>query len=190
MYWFAVATIERDEVIHDDLSELRRRFAHWHKPIREPLDSTDPSVITRLPVTHLRKPLRSFHQGRTVLLGDAAHAMTPDMGQGAAQAIEDAATLSRLLRPIARTLRPDATVIDAALTRYDHLRSTRTRRIMRQARLLGAAAQLSGRVPTTVRNSVLRVTPDRVIAARLSRLQRWDPPTATTKPPGLRRHES
>lgn len=179
VYWFAVATIERDELIDDELSELRRRFAPWHQPVRELLDSTDPSVITRLPVTHLRRPLRSFHQDRTVLLGDAAHAMTPDLGQGAAQALEDAATISALLRPVASAEKPDALVIDDALVRYDGLRTARTRRLMRQARQLGMVAQLSGRFPTAIRNFVLRCTPDALIAGQLNRIQRWKPPAST-----------
>ncbi|WP_332839804.1 FAD-dependent monooxygenase [Brevibacterium yomogidense] len=74
-----------------------------------------------------------------MLLGDAAHAMTPDLGQGAGQAIEDAATLVLLLRDTQEgTADFD---LDSVLRRYSQLRRKRTRTLWRQSRLTGKVAQ-------------------------------------------------
>ncbi|MER5391663.1 FAD-dependent monooxygenase, partial [Saccharopolyspora sp. NPDC002686] len=70
-------------------------------------------------------PLNRWHRGRTVLLGDAAHAMLPHHGQGANQTIEDAATLAELL-----ARHDDHTT---ALRRYEQLRRTRTRQVQRSS---------------------------------------------------------
>jgi 2-polyprenyl-6-methoxyphenol hydroxylase-like FAD-dependent oxidoreductase len=63
----------------------------------------------------------SWHKGPVVLLGDAAHAISPSSGQGASMALEDAAILAKCLRDI-----PD---LDAAFTTYEQLRRERTKKM-------------------------------------------------------------
>jgi salicylate hydroxylase len=79
-----------------------------------------------------REPLETWTAGRVTLLGDAAHAMLPFMGQGAATAIEDAMVLARALADF-----PTA----EALTRYEAARRERTAMVQRQSRLLGLRFQ-------------------------------------------------
>jgi 2-polyprenyl-6-methoxyphenol hydroxylase-like FAD-dependent oxidoreductase len=74
-----------------------------------------------------RAPIEQWGQGPITLLGDAAHPMLPQTGQGAAQALEDAVALG-----LALTSTGDAA---GALRRYEQVRSLRTRRIVRQGRL-------------------------------------------------------
>lgn len=69
-----------------------------------------------------------------MLLGDAAHAMTPDLGQGGGEAMEDAATLAALLGPVVAEPAPDSARLDAALARYDVERRRRTQPIARRSR--------------------------------------------------------
>jgi 2-polyprenyl-6-methoxyphenol hydroxylase-like FAD-dependent oxidoreductase len=85
------------------------------------------------------------------LLGDAAHAMTPNLGQGGAQAIEDAAVLAHLL---AR----DGDV-PAALRAYEAARRPRVRAVVRQARRLGALGQWEGAAARAVRDALLARVP-------------------------------
>ncbi|MEU4829617.1 FAD-dependent monooxygenase [Streptosporangium sp. NPDC023615] len=79
------------------LAELRRLFGDWHSPIPELLAAASPRAVLRNDVHHLATPLPAMHRGRVALLGDAAHAMTPNMGQGACQAIEDAVVLAHVM---------------------------------------------------------------------------------------------
>ncbi|MEV6636063.1 FAD-dependent monooxygenase [Actinoplanes sp. NPDC051470] len=166
VYWFAVVTMPLDAVFADDSLEVRRRFGGWHAPIAELLDATDPATVFRTGIHELAGPAPTFRRGRTVLLGDAAHAMTPDLGQGANQALEDAATLTVLL--------DGADDLDEVLTAYDRLRRRRTQPIARRAHLMGRLMQ--SRNP--LRDAVLRLTPGRAVAGQLARLQSWKPPAA------------
>ncbi|MEU9831966.1 FAD-dependent oxidoreductase [Streptosporangium sp. NPDC048047] len=77
-------------------AELLRLFGGWHDPIPALLEAAPPELVLRNDVHHLATPLPAMHLGRVALLGDAAHAMTPNMGQGACQAIEDAVVLAHV----------------------------------------------------------------------------------------------
>ncbi|MFT9440648.1 MAG: FAD-dependent monooxygenase [Acetobacter papayae] len=70
---------------------LREAFKGFHPLVQGYIDATD--VVTKWPLK-TRQPLPVWHQGRTVLLGDACHPMKPHMAQGAAMAVEDAAVLA------------------------------------------------------------------------------------------------
>jgi len=94
-------------------------------------------------------PPRSLHRGNVVLVGDAAHAMLPTLGQGACQSIEDAAALAAAVAAESR--------LDWALRRYDAVRVRRVRRIVALAR-----AGALGRRPS----AASRAMPD-VMTARM-----------------------
>ncbi|CAL9327005.1 FAD-dependent monooxygenase [Streptomyces sp. SudanB52_2052] len=81
----------------DALAVMRRRFGGWHDPIPALLDATRPDAVLHHDIHELATPLPAYTEGRIVLLGDAAHAMTPNLGQGACQALEDAAALAAAL---------------------------------------------------------------------------------------------
>ncbi|MEU6059114.1 FAD-dependent monooxygenase [Streptomyces sp. NPDC047097] len=80
-------------------AELLRRFGHWHQPIPSILAATPADAILRHDVRQPARPLPAYHRGRTAVLGDAAHAMAPTLGQGGNQAIEDAVVLAHHLAP-------------------------------------------------------------------------------------------
>ncbi len=87
--------------------------------------------------------------GRVLLLGDAAHSMTPNQGQGAAMAIEDAVALTAALQPGA----------DGALERYREVRHQRVRRMQLDSRRLGQVAHWQNPVGCALRNGLLRSLP-------------------------------
>ncbi|MGW3497799.1 FAD-dependent monooxygenase [Streptomyces sp. NPDC001020] len=78
----------------DERAELLRRFGDWHDPIPAVLAAARPEDVLRHDVHHIAAPLPAYHRGRVALLGDAAHAMPPTLGQGGNQAIEDAVVLA------------------------------------------------------------------------------------------------
>lgn len=184
VYWFAVATLPAGTRFDDEHGTVTRLLEGWHAPVAELVAATAPEDVTRSDVHDLAGPVPTFRRGRCVLLGDAAHAMTPDLGQGANQALEDAATLTRLLAGVAAAEVPDAGAVDAALDAYDALRRPRTQRLARQARRVGAVAQARGPVAARVRDGLLRLVPDRATARPLLAVQAWQPPAASPQPAG------
>lgn len=176
-YWFAVATMP--EPRHSRAERpLDRTFYTWHAPVADLIASTPASHIQFLPVEELGGRLRSYVRGRTVLLGDAAHAMTPNLGQGGGQAMEDAATLAALLAPLAAVERPDPESLSRALSRYDELRRPRTQKIARRSRLVGKLAHVGGPFTSRVRDTALAAAPQAALRRQLAWLQSWEPPAA------------
>lgn len=167
--WHAVLDLPAGRRFADPLGELRRRFRDWHEPIPALLDATRPEAVLHHDVNELRTPLPSYAVGRIALLGDAAHAMTPHLGQGACQALEDAVAL-------AAALAGEATV-ESALARYDAERRPRSQAVARAARQAGRMGQrLSHPAAVALRNAALRLTPSRAATRMILRHHTWVPP--------------
>ncbi|GHE09334.1 FAD-dependent monooxygenase [Streptomyces alanosinicus] len=95
VYAYAAAVAPAGERAPDDeKAELLRRFGDWHEPVPAVLAAIRPEDVLRHDVHHLATPLPAHHLGRVALLGDAAHAMPPTLGQGGNQAVEDAVVLA------------------------------------------------------------------------------------------------
>jgi 2-polyprenyl-6-methoxyphenol hydroxylase-like FAD-dependent oxidoreductase len=112
--------------------EVLALFRDWHSPIRALIEATSPADIIRNDARD-RKPLRKWGDGLVTLLGDAAHPITPNVGQGACMAIEDGACLAKCLIES-----PD---VASAFRSYEAKRGPRTAFVSRQARRIGAIGQ-------------------------------------------------
>jgi 2-polyprenyl-6-methoxyphenol hydroxylase-like FAD-dependent oxidoreductase len=119
VYWYA--TVKESDHISDDpgvaREQLLRLYAGWHDPIERLIDATDDTEWIRTTISD-REPIRWWGRGRVTLIGDAAHPTTPDLGQGACQALESAVELARCLAEM-----NDA---ERALRTYESRRMTRT----------------------------------------------------------------
>lgn len=150
IYWFACRNAPagqgREQTPEDRKREVRGLFRGWHTPIEAVIEATEVPLI-RTDVYDL-PPLPRWSRGRTTLLGDAAHAMTPDMAQGACQAIEDAVVLGACLEQD-RDVR-------AALAAYERLRMLRTATIGRQSRQRGWISQIEGGARCRARDLLFR----------------------------------
>lgn len=91
--------------------------------------------------------LPTWHQGRVCLLGDAAHATSPHVGQGASTALEDAAELARCLRDL-----PDP---GAAFAAFEAMRRGRVERLVAQARRTGSGKAMTNPIQTWLRDRFL-----------------------------------
>ena len=151
-YWFAqfYCPEERPEEPGGRKREMLELFHDWHDPIPAVIEATAEEDILRNPI-YESKPLRHWSRGRVTLLGDAAHTMTPNLGQGACQAIEDAVELGKCLES-----EPD---IVAALKRYERRRVRRTNIITRLARLVGWVVQWKNPLASRVRDIIIKRTP-------------------------------
>ena len=164
VYWFAVANApagERDEI--DPRHELRRRFAGWHAPIDRLLANTPLDQFIRTDIFD-RPPINCWVDGRAVLLGDAAHPMTPNLGMGACQAIEDAVVLADAL-----SREPS---VDAALTRYQTRRISRANSFVERSFRFGQVAHTSNAPLRWLRDQAiraLRLMPSCVISSAMAR---------------------
>lgn len=140
-----------------DAAGLGHRFGNWPAPLPALLAATDPEQIRFYPI-YGRRPRRHWVRGRVALLGDAAHAMAPALGQGAGQAFVDAVVLARSVAGHRN--------LDDGLRAYGRQRS-------RVARAYWRAAKVSLAVRgTPLFSAGVRVGPDRLLTEVMGRLVR------------------
>ncbi|MFI6345351.1 FAD-dependent oxidoreductase [Streptomyces sp. NPDC050560] len=145
VYAYAAATLPEAAPAPDgESAELLRRFGDWHAPVPALIEAGRAGPVLRHDVHHIATPLPAYHRGRTALVGDAAHAMPPTLGQGGNQAIEDAVVLAHHAPPGA-----------SALAAYTAARRPRTTAMARKAVAAGRLALLRPRPAVALRNGAL-----------------------------------
>lgn len=153
VWWFANLPMRpepsRDALAAGSPADWKQRmldlFGDDVMPLRAILEKNEGDVFP-LTAMHTLEPAPSWHRGRMVLVGDAAHATSPSSGQGASLALEDAIELARCLRD-----RDDAT---AAFTTYQRLREDRVARILRDAKRVNAD-KAAGPVGRRIRDALM-----------------------------------
>jgi 2-polyprenyl-6-methoxyphenol hydroxylase-like FAD-dependent oxidoreductase len=159
-YWWATKVAPEGEVDRplERRAELLERFRGWPFGVEEAIAATDPAAILRNDL-YDRPPLANWSAGRMTLLGDAAHPTTPNLGQGACMAIEDAVVLARMLK-----LHGDHARAFAA---YEAERHARTAGIVALSRRFGAVGQWRNPLLVRVREALVRLTPKSVLLRTL-----------------------
>jgi 2-polyprenyl-6-methoxyphenol hydroxylase-like FAD-dependent oxidoreductase len=163
LYWFACLNSpapNNPAFRAYQVADLQRHFAGFHAPIPQVLAATTDADLLWGDLYDLA-PLATFAFGRVLLLGDAGHATTPNLGQGAGMAVEDAAVL-------ARCLCQGPADLPAAFRAFDQQRRPRTRRIVEQSRQLGMLAQFTPPWLAPLRNAALAAVPDWLTARQMA----------------------
>jgi FAD-dependent urate hydroxylase len=153
VYWYA--TDNAPEGSREDPQAAKGRlldlFRAWHSPIPALIEATEANRILRNDI-YDREPVDRWGEGRVTLLGDAAHPMTPNLGQGACQAIEDAVVL-------ARRLAAAGSDVAGAMRGYESERIARTKAVVTGSRRVGQMGQMQSPVLCRLRDFALRMIP-------------------------------
>ncbi len=145
-YYLVLSAPERAPAL-DWPAGFRAAFGHFRGGIQKLFDVLHEAPPLHHDLAELDAPV--WGRGRVLLLGDAAHAMTPNQGQGAAMAIEDAFALAQALRLGS----------DGALERYTERRHARVRKVQLESRRIGAIAHWQNPLARTMRDGLMRLLP-------------------------------
>lgn len=166
IYWFAVknAPCGSERMKAYTREDIQRDFAHYHAPVEHIISQTPPDDIIHSDVYDL-KPVSHFAFGNMVLIGDAAHATTPNMGQGACQAIEDAVILADCITR--------HSVIAEAFKDFEQLRMKRVHGIVNRSWTMGKVGQLQNNALAGMRNILLRSLPSSLMRRQLEEVSEF-----------------
>lgn len=175
VYWYGYVRLAERSVLPDELAAAAEHFAGWSAEVRATIAATDPARLLRHDVHHLPRGLPTYTRGRTVVIGDAAHAMLPTMGQGANTSLEDGVCVGRLIgEPVGA-----GTPLPAALAAFDRARRPRCRQIARRSlQTARFGAHVRGGFRQVLRNSALRAVPAGPAVAAGAAVLRWEPPVS------------
>lgn len=165
-YWYLTKNAPEGEVEGPSgrKAEVLEMTRGAYAPARAAVEATDEAAISRHDVYH-REPLgESWGEGRITLLGDAAHPMTPGMGQGVCQALEDAGALAGSL---AASTGGEGRDVAGALRLYEQRRAARAAKVVRGSRQASRVAQMENPLSCVLRDAAVKVLPS---AAQLRRL--------------------
>jgi FAD-dependent urate hydroxylase len=154
IYWFAVLRTKRGEQDGPEgrKGELRRRFAQFAGSVRDIIESTPDEGILRHDILDI-KPLPRWTRGRVVLMGDAAHASTPNLGRGASEAMEDAWKLGEGLSGLSSL--KDQKQLTRVLEDFEAERRPATAVIQTRAWRIGQVAGWSNPLAVRLRETIL-----------------------------------
>lgn len=173
-YWYGYVRLPERADLGDELGRAKEAFSGWADPVRELVRATPPAALMRHDVHHLPGGLPRYATGRVVMVGDAAHATLPTMGQGAATALEDGVCVGRLVgAPVAA-----GGDLFAALSAFDAARRPRCRAIARASVQSGRFGAHLGPRWQGLRNGLMRLTPVGALTRGADAVMGWTPPEA------------
>ncbi len=161
VYWYATSVSEAGEVDRRPTAkeELLTAYADFSGPVSDIIAQTKSTEIIRDDI-HDLFPMNSWFSESTVLIGDAAHASTPNLGQGGAQAIEDSWVLAGKLA--------SGNSARDAFARFQAVRFPRVERIVKASWRVGQVTNLTNKAVCRLRDITFRCLPS-FMARRHSR---------------------
>ncbi|MFZ4863593.1 FAD-dependent monooxygenase [Sphingobacterium sp. Mn56C] len=163
IYWYACinSTANNSKYRQYSVADLATHFADYHHPIPEILRQTQDKDLLWNDIIDI-KPLKHFAYDAILLIGDAAHATTPNMGQGACQALEDVAVLKKVLS--------QHSTVETAFIAFEKQRLQRTKYITETSKLIGEVAQWENPIGIFLRNSIMKKLPAQLAQRNLNKL--------------------
>jgi 2-polyprenyl-6-methoxyphenol hydroxylase-like FAD-dependent oxidoreductase len=157
VYFFAVINAEicPEQLNSQSLCALYQNF---HPVVTQIIDASGPMHIAEL--TDLKR-LQSWHNGQVCLLGDAAHATTPNMGQGACQGIEDAYYLSHMLKN-------EPEDVEVAFAKFEHKRRKKVDFVVNNSWQFGK--MVHNPVGQLIMRSLMKLTPEKTMSQQMNKL--------------------
>ncbi|NVK64129.1 MAG: FAD-dependent monooxygenase [Flavobacteriales bacterium] len=150
-YWYALKSFEKNASEYS-IEQLSSYFENYHEVVNELINATPKSQINTAEISDLA-PTRTWFKGNCCLMGDAAHATTPNMGQGACQAIEDALVLAECMEKFD---------LQKAFETFQELRLPKAHRVVNTSWTIGKMAHVSNPVLNGLRNALIRWMPSSI----------------------------
>ncbi|MFC7337913.1 FAD-dependent monooxygenase [Haloferula chungangensis] len=162
VYWWTTENVPEGGVRSsaDEKSHLLRLYESWSFGVADAIEATPADAILRNDL-YDRPPLTSWSKGPVVLLGDAAHPTTPNLGQGACMAIEDAHVLACLIAECGDPA--------DAFSRYQSVRKARCEAIVKESRRFGWIGGWSSPMAVRLREAMMALTPEFVVRRTLEK---------------------
>lgn len=152
VYWYATKREGAGGI--DDPTNIKQQlfdlYGEFLDPVGEIISQTNPSSIIRDDISDLA-PLTSWFSNSAILTGDAAHASTPNLGQGGAQAIEDSWVLAEKIA--------SCETLQNAFEKFQASRFAKVNKIVRVSWQIGQATNLSNKMACEIRNTLFRCVP-------------------------------
>jgi 2-polyprenyl-6-methoxyphenol hydroxylase-like FAD-dependent oxidoreductase len=149
VYWYALRSFDVESKAYS-IKELSHYFSGYNKIIQDIICETPTENMHTATIDDLQ-PINSWFKGNVCLIGDAAHATTPNMGQGACQAIEDANILAQCLYKY----KPEM-----AFPLFQKLRKPKVQSVVKTSWRIGKIAHWKNPIVTALRNQLIKITPN------------------------------
>lgn len=161
VYWFACINAKENDTYYQNLnkSDVAEHFAYFSPIVKRLIAETEDDYFLHHDIYDI-KPLPTYVFKRVCLIGDAAHATTPNMGQGAGQSIEDAFELMKAIE-----VTPSLT---EAFKLYNDKRLKKTKKVIRLSRQIGSVAQWDNPILVGLRNTFFPFIPKSLLFWRLT----------------------
>ncbi len=152
VYWYATKSEEAGGADENSIKEsLLEIYSEFPEIVSEIISQTDSSSILRDDINDL-SPMKSWFSKSTVLIGDAAHASTPNLGQGGAQAIEDSWVLAQKLEK--------CDFVENAFEEFQALRFSKVQKVVNISWQIGRVTNLRNKSVCNIRDTLFRYVPD------------------------------
>lgn len=148
VYWYALKSFKKNKE-EFNVNKIEDYFYSYNFVIKEIISSTKKEQINTTEISDV-KPMHNWYKNNVCLIGDSAHAMTPNMGQGACQAIEDAFILAECLNTYN---------INKAFKEFQRLRIAKAHHVTKASWIIGKIAHIQNPILRGIRNHAIRLIP-------------------------------